>query len=356
MSLFQDWPFMNLKNLFCCSAAAFLFGVPALATDTPPVRVPVKIILDTDIGNDVDDVLALAMLHALQTRGDCVLLGVTISKPDELAAPFVNAMNTFYGRPEIPIGFTHAGLTNVPSRFLSLVNAMDDGKFRYPHSLMRSSDAPPAAQLLRTLISSQADNSVVLVEIGFHSNLAALLNTQPDAISPLTGRELVKQKVRLLSVMAGAFQPIETNAHYCEYNVINDIPAAQKVARDWPGPIVWSGFEIGNAVTYPSTSIERDFSYVPHHPVAEAYCLYMPPPHNRPTWDLTSTIYAVLPDRDYFSLSSPGQVTVENDGFTRFTPTADGRDHFLTINETQAARVREASVQLVSEPPACMPK
>ena len=32
---------------------------------------PIKIILDTDIGNDVDDVLALALLHALQTENEC---------------------------------------------------------------------------------------------------------------------------------------------------------------------------------------------------------------------------------------------------------------------------------------------
>ena len=96
---------------------------------------PVRIIFDTDIGNDVDDVLALSMLHALQTRGECELPAVTITKPDELAGPFVDAMNTFYGRPGIPIGFTHARLKNEPSKFLSLAEAKDGGKLRYPHRL-----------------------------------------------------------------------------------------------------------------------------------------------------------------------------------------------------------------------------
>ncbi len=103
---------------------------------------PAKIIFDTDVGNDVDDVLALSVLHAFQTRGECELLAVTITKPDELAGPFVEAMNTFYGRPGIPIGFTHAGLKNEPSKFLPLAEAKDDGKLRYPHRLRRSSDAP----------------------------------------------------------------------------------------------------------------------------------------------------------------------------------------------------------------------
>jgi hypothetical protein len=334
---------------FACWILAFCTMVCACAGEVPPPKAPpVKIIFDTDIGNDVDDVLALSMLHALQTRGDCELLAVTITKPDELAGPFVDAMNNFYGRPAIPIGFTHAALTNEPSKFLPLAEVKDGNKPRFPHRLKRSSDAPEATRLLREILSRQPDSSVVLVQVGYFSNLAALLGTSGDAHSPLTGRELVRQKVKLLSVMAGVFKPTR---HDLEFNVVQDLSAAKRLVKDWPTPIVWSGFEIGIAVPYPSVSIERDFGYVEHHSAAEAYCLYNPPPHERPTWDLTSVLYAVLPDRGYFGLSSPGQVMVEEDGFTRFTPNPQGRDRFLTLNGVQAARVKEALVQLASQPP-----
>jgi len=344
---------MKTLPLLACYLSALLVPRPGSAAATPTNSAPVKVIFDTDIGNDVDDVLALSMLHALQTRGHCELLAVTITKPDELAGPFVDAMNTFYGRPRIPIGFTHAGLKNEPSKFLSLAEAEDGGKLRYPHRLRHSSDAPAATRLLRQTLARQPDHSVVMVQVGYFSNLAALLETKADDDSPLTGRELVNQKVRFLSVMAGAFQAIGGNTHYLEFNVVQDLPASRSLARDWPTPIVWSGFEIGITVPYPAVSIERDFRYVPHHPAAEAYCLYNPPPHERPTWDLTSVLYAVFPDRDYFSLSSPGRVTVEADGFTRFTPEANGRDRFLKLSETQSPRVREALVQLASQPPGC---
>ncbi len=151
--------------------------------------------------------------------------------------------------------------------------------------------------------------------------------------------------------MAGAFQTIEDNNHFCEFNVYKDVPAAQKLAREWPTPIVWSGFEIGIALPYPAVSIEQDYRYVTHHPIAESYFAYMPPPHERPTWDLTSALHAVLPERGYFGLSTPGTVTVEADGFTRFTPKAGGRDRFLKLDATQRARTREALVQLCVEPP-----
>ncbi len=332
--------------------ALLLTSSGLLAAPASPIQdTPVKIIFDTDIGNDVDDVLALSMLHALQSRDDCELLAVTITKPDELAGPFVDVINTFYGRPKIPIGCVRPSQANESSKFLQLAQIKDGGWPRYARRLNRSSDAPRPTPLLRGILCQQPDNSVVVVQVGFFSNLAALIETQGDTVSTLSGRDLVRQKVKLLSVMAGAFQKIGQNDHYLEFNVVKDIPSARKLASEWPTPIVWSGFEIGIAVPYPAVSIERDFSYVPHHPVAEAYYLYEPPPHERPTWDLTAVLYAVFPERAYFNLSSPGRVAIEADGFTRFTAAPEGRDRYLILNEHQIPRVKEALVQLASQPP-----
>jgi hypothetical protein len=153
--------------------------------------------------------------------------------------------------------------------------------------------------------------------------------------------------------MAGDFETAE-HSHVLEFNVLQDLPAAKKLTQNWPTPIVWSGFEIGLALPYPAQSIEQDYSYVPHHPVAEAYYLYNPPPHERPTWDLTAALYAVHPDHGYFDLSPPGRVTVEADGFTRFVPEPEGRDRFLIVRETQIPRLKEAMVQLASQPPGTL--
>ena len=317
---------------------------PARAAEAPLPREPVRVIFDTDMGNDIDDAMALALLHALQSRGDCQVLAVTLTKNDPLAGPFVAAINTFYGRGEIPVGVRREGGKNNENRFLKLAAVKDGDALRYPRKLDNDT-APEAKELLRKTLAAQPDGSVMLVQVGFFSNLAALLDSPAD-------KELLKQKVKLLSIMAGSFQTIEHNNHYLEYNVVCDVPAAQKLAKDWPTPIVWSGFEIGIALKYPAVSIERDFSYVPHHIIAEAYRLYEPPPHERPTWDLTAALYAVRPDRNYFDLSPPGRVTVEADGFTRFKPESKGRDRFLILNTAQLSRTREALVQLVTQPPA----
>ncbi|HZW32261.1 MAG TPA: nucleoside hydrolase [Isosphaeraceae bacterium] len=320
----------------------------AQAANTEPVR----LIFDTDICGDCDDVLALGMIHALQSRGHCRLLAVTISADHELAAPFVDAVNTFYGRGEIPIGVVGSGGVVEKSAFLALVEEKDGGRLRYPHRLPSGRSAPSATAVLRQTLAAQPDGSVVIAQVGFSTNLARLLDSRPDEHSPMTGHELVRRKVKLLSLMAGAFQPIEGIAHYREYNVIKDIKSAQTLAERWPTAMVYSGFEIGIALPYPAVSIERDYAYVPHHPLAEAYIRRNPPPHNRPTWDLTSVLFAVLGDRGYFAVSPRGQVTVEADGVTRFEATPEGRHSYLILQPQQQPRVLEALVQLSSQPPS----
>lgn len=319
------------------------------AAEPPP---PVPLIFDTDICGDCDDVLAIGMIHASQSRNACRLLAVTVSADNDLAAPFVDAINTFYGRGQIPIGVVGKAGVVAESRFLPLAEQRDHGQLRFPHDLVSGRSAPDATSVLRAALASQADGSVVIAQVGFSTNLARLLDSTADSHSPLSGQELVRKKVKLLSLMAGAFKPIEGKARFQEYNVVKDAPSCRALAARWPTPMVWSGFEIGIALPYPAVSIERDYAYVAHHPVAEAYIRYIPPPHERPTWDLTSVLYAIHPDRGYFDLSPPGTVTIEADGWSRFEARPDGQHRYLVLRPEQIPRVREAEVQLSSQPPS----
>lgn len=339
-----------MKRLFILILATTI----TLRAETVPV------IFDTDITGDVDDALALAMLHSLADRGHCEILAVTISKENELAAPFVDAVNTFYGRPDIPIGIGE----NVPfreSKYLHLIKERDGESLRYPHDIGISKEPEHAIPLLLKTLNKAEDKSVAIIQVGLACNLAQLLETEE-------GSALIEQKVNHLSIMAGAFETINSNNHYLEANVRNHIPSMQTLADHWPDsvPVIWSGFKVGISAPYPRESIARDFSYVDHHIIKEAYLLHSGPNHDRPTWDLTSVLYSVFPDRSYFDYSVPGRVTVEDDGFTRFTrsggkrwdektpvksPGKLTRDRYLTVNEVQAARVQEALVHLVAQPP-----
>jgi hypothetical protein len=324
--------------------------VQAQAAQSAAVSAPIPLIFDTDMGNDCDDVLALGLIHSLQSRNLCRLIAVTITKDHDQCAPFVDAVNTFYGRGDIPIGVCRSGVTPQQSRFTTLVNEKQGEADRYPHDLRSGRDAADAVAVLRRSLVAEPDGSVVIVQVGFSTNLVNLLKSGADDISPLTGRELALKKVRLVSVMAGAFAPINGQPHF-EYNVVEDLAAARALSLEWPTPIVYSGFEIGLAVPYPAVSIEQDYLYVPHHPLRESYVLYEPPPHNRPTWDLTSVLYAVYPDRGYFGLSPKGTVTVNEKGLTTLAPGENGLHRYLTLTAEQQIRVTEALVQLCTEPP-----
>lgn len=314
---------------------------------------PVRLILDTDIGGDVDDALALAVIHALESRGECSLLAVTVTKDHPLAAAFVDAVNRFYGRGDIPVGLVVDGVMPEASKFLPLAAVKDGAKLRYPNRYAGGERAPDAVGVLRQVLAAQPDQSVVIVQVGFSTNLASLLDSVPDSFSTLHGRDLVSQKVRRLLVMAGYFEATSTpdKSRHKEYNVVQDIASAQKLVDQWPTSIDFSGFEIGRDIEYPAVSIQQDFGYVVHHPVAEAYELYMPPPHNRPTWDLTSVLQAVRPTRGYFGLSLPGRVSIDNEGVSHFEEDEKGLHRYFTVTPQQILRAKEAFTYLSSQPP-----
>jgi inosine-uridine nucleoside N-ribohydrolase len=309
---------------------------------------PVRIIFDTDMGNDVDDALALSLLHAFENRGEARILAVTITKDNRWAPPFVDLVNTFYGRGGIPVGIVKNGATRDDGSYTRPVaeKKRPGGGLLYPRKLMPNGDIPDAQVVLRRTLAAQPDASVVIVQVGFCTNLARLLDSHADDASPLAGRDLVKSKVRHIVLMAGRFSDSGT-----EYNITNDLPAAKKLFAEWPTPIVTSGFEIGESVPLPAARIESDFRLPQNHPIADAYRAYRKMPYDEPLWDPTAALYAVRPNAGYFSLSPAGSIAVDDIGRTTFSVTANGRQRYLVVTNTQRARIVEAVAALISEPP-----
>ena len=280
---------------------------------------PVALVFDTDMGNDVDDALALAMIHAFQSRGECRLLAVTVTKDHPLAAAFVDGINRFYGRGDIPVGLVRDGATPDAGKFLPVGEHQGRGRPALSQPVRQRRTGPRGRRSSARCVGQSARQVGRDLAGGFLNELARLLDSPSDSHSQLNGRDLVAQKVKQLYAMAGHFEPLDQQqAPFKEYNVMEDIPSAQKLVDEWPTPIDFSGFEIGREIEYPAESIEEDYGYVEHHPIAEAYRLYMPPPHNRPTWDLTPVLQAVRPTRGYFGFSMRGRVSVDDEGVTHF--------------------------------------
>jgi inosine-uridine nucleoside N-ribohydrolase len=351
----------------------------SVANEGAQSSAPVNVIFDTDMWSDIDDMLALAMLHTLQDRHEVNLLAVTITTDDPWSASYVDLVDTFYVHSEIPVGVVRGGITAEASikkvengsptpilQRIAYVQALSerrnpDGSRVYPHRLVDGAKALEAVALLRKTLAAQPDGSVVIIQVGFSTNLARLMDSPPDATSLLAGSELVKKKVRLLSVMAGNFGEATYGGKSIpkgqpEFNLWMDIPSAQKLFERWPTPIVVSGFEIGLKMLFPAKSIEEDFTYVQNHPIAESYRYYTNGdtkwPHDHATFDLTSVLYAARPDRGYFSLSKPGKITVLSNGGAKFEEIEGGLHRYLILEDNQRARTLEAMVMLASQPPA----
>ena len=143
-----------------------------------------------------------------------------------------------------------------------------------------------------------------------------------------------------------------TDVNFHEYNVMKDPVAAKKVFEEWPTKVVTSPFEVGVSICYPGVSIENDFAWAENgHPMVEAYKSYLPMPYDRPTWDLTSVLYAVEGD-SFFTMHGPFTMEVTEKGGTIFTPDENGDRYFMMVDEAQAAAINKHFQELITDKPA----
>ena len=200
---------------------------------------PVKIILDTDLGPDSDDAGALAVLHSLTTRGEAEILAVMCSTKNPWCAPCADAINTYYLRPDIPIGTLKGpgSLGGSEDWYGDSFNGYIAGHFE--NDIIHGEYAMDAINLYRKILTTNTDSGVHIVVTGPLTNLRDLLISEPDQSSELRGWDLIRRKVKFLTVMGGKYP------EGAESNFMADPKAAKEVVEKWPTPIMFSGYEIG---------------------------------------------------------------------------------------------------------------
>jgi len=236
--------------------------------------VPKKIIYETDMCLDVDDVGALAMLHGLVNNGEVDLLAVCFNEVHPGGAAAIDAINTWYGRGDIPVGIYKKTLADPDA------SAYLDALTNFPHDLDQES-APSALDVYTEVLSKQPDKSVTIVSVGFINNLFDLLKAEP---------ELIEQKIKELVVMGGI--------HGGGFNLArhNTISQSEYIFRNWPTPLVFS---------QPGTGIftgERLENTPEDNPVREAhYQFFYSNFCGRHSWDQIAVLYGVRGMSDYFT-------------------------------------------------------
>lgn len=314
------------------SAGAMGSGTPAAAR-----KKAVPVILDTDIGPDVDDAGAAAVLNALADNGEARILAMGCCTASPWGAPCLDAINTYYRRPDVPLGT----LQGKPG-FLTDSRYNRQVAEGFPRRLRSGSDAEAAATLYRRVLARQPDRSVTMCAVGPLSNLQRLLESGPDKSSKLTGAELVAKKVTLLSVMGGRFPAGK------EWNWEQDPPAATAVLAHWPTPMVMSGFEIGEHIL----TGKRLHTETPEsNPVRVAFALFPGPDKDRESWDETAVLAAVRGAQPYWTLSGPGTVSVDaRDGRNQWQAQPDGNRRYL-ITSQPSEQVKKALEDLMVQAP-----
>lgn len=289
----------------------------------------IPVILDTDIGNDIDDVLALQMLLNYEKSGKIKILGITISKCNPYAIEYLDGYCLYNNRQEIPIGYAYGGVTPDHGNYLRQVldTVVEGKKILAPQRSIRS-NIPEGYKLLRKLLASQKDNSVIFIALGPETNLARLLNSGSDEYSDLNGEELVRRKVKLLSVMGGLYGK---EFDFPEWNIVNDLKSAQTTFSRWPTLLIASGWELGNKIHYPHESILNDFLNGEKHPLCVSYKIFQKMPYDRDTWDLTSVLQAIESDKEYFNLSKKGTIYIDSLGYSRFKSDEKGKHQYLIV-------------------------
>jgi len=281
---------------------------------------PVNIIFDSDMGPDYDDVGAITILHALADKGEANILATMASTKYEGVAGVLNVFNTYFNRPNIPIGVPKGKALELRD----WQHWTDTILAKYPHHAKNNDEAPDAVQLYRKILASQPDNSVTIVTIGFLTNLSNLLNSSTDEYSPLDGRQLIKKKVKLLVCMGGRFP-----SGY-EFNVMKDAAASQNVYENWNTPVIFSGFEIGAKILAGLPLIHNEA--IKNDPVKDVFRISIPLAKEdslgRKSWDETAVLVAIKGYSQFYTLH-PGRIKVADDGKNTWDDNGKGQAYLV---------------------------
>jgi PKD repeat protein len=260
---------MNICKSVCFIIFVFIYSIIIIpAVVSAQDGTPKKIIYETDMCADVDDAGGLAILHAMANNGEAEVLAVCFNEVHPDGAAAIDAMNTWYGRGDIPVGVYKGNLSNPHgSNYL-------DHVAEFPHDLTQES-APSALDVYRQVLAEQPDSSVTIISVGFTNNINDLLLAEPD---------LVAQKVKELVQMAGVNND---GFNLVQHNLVS---VSQNVIENWPTPLVISqeGSNIYTGDNYQYASEDN--------PYREAFYRYFGGDFGgdgRSSWDEMAVLYGV---------------------------------------------------------------
>ncbi len=322
--------------------AILLITCAYCAKATPSDSTITKIIFDTDMGPDYDDIGAITLLHAFADKKEIEILATVASDAHKSIAPTIEVYNRYFNRPDLPVGYTQNPLA---PNFTASNNWNEKiiQKF-YPELLNKS--YRPSVEIYREVLAKQPDNSVTIVTVGFMTNVSELLKSKGDKYSDLSGLELVKRKVKNWVAMAGGFPQGK------EFNIHEDVESSLYAFEHFPKPILFTGFEIGEKIkTGAKVAALNDSS----SPVSIGYKINFETYSKegekvRSSWDQTAVLIAARNPEQYFYVSGPGRLKLNEDGSNYWEP-SDNAVHRFIIHKYPYKHIEEQIDELMLHKP-----
>lgn len=300
----------------------------------------IPVIFDTDFGPDYDDVGAITLLHAFADSGYIDILATGASCRHKNAAAALSAFNTYFKRPGLPIGIVKGPAVDIAD----WQHWTDTIIAHYPHAIRSNEEVPDAVTVYRRVLAKQPDHSVTIITVGFLTNMAHLLASPPDSFSPLNGVELVRKKITQLVSMAGKFPA------GWEFNVMKDAAASEFTYKNWPTPVIFSGFEIGMKIHCGLPLIHN--AALKQDPVKDVFALCIPKaPEDsagRMSWDETAVLIAVKGWKDFYTLV-PGRIICHPNGSNDWDPAGQGQ--FYIREKIASEKVQALIDRLIQHQP-----
>ncbi|MBR5019576.1 MAG: nucleoside hydrolase [Bacteroidales bacterium] len=307
----------------------------------------IRIIYDCDMGSSTDDLFALMMLYRYMDMHRCTLLGVIVDRMDRANADAVDVMNNYYGYPDIPIGLETHGVEG-PRVFIPYHNV----------AYARTTDAEPmfkrtvgdegayleGYKLYRKLLAEQPDKSVTIASVGFLTCLARLMESGPDEYSPLSGLDLMQQKVKAIYLMGGVFGDSFEHDYNFTAAIRYSLTFFNKLPKDID--IVFSPGEVGDPLYYSAETIISDMDWTDIHPIKWIY-QFLNEDKFQKMWDPLAVIQAVEGD-ELFSLSERGWVSLTPTGETLFTPDPNGNARYQLPGDARWSKTMLNYIRLMA--------
>jgi len=258
---------------------------------------PQKVILDTDIGDDIDDAFALAL--ALRSP-ELQILGVTTTFGDtELRAKLASRLLSEAGRSDIPV------VAGAPTK---TSNVFTQRRYAEAGHLAKTSQTNAVDFLLDQI--RRYPNEITLIGIGPLVNVGAAIDKDAATFRQLKRVVIMGGSVyRGYDDHVGYGPPVPPDP---EWNIVNDIASAQKLFASGV-PLYVMPLD---STQLKLDEVKRAFLFSQGTPLTDALTLlYHQWGHETPTmFDVMAVSYAVNPQ---LCPVQPMHIRVDEKGFTR---------------------------------------